>query len=413
MKERLMKLLKAKEEARQALVERSEKSENVEELRQIQAEITAINNEIEELRSMVEAAEQPAPTATPEDKDTDVRTAATGAEAEARAKSATFMPGKGFTVSPDGVARKAEIEEAEERGKALKEGRAVKLSGGIVLPKFTGTTVNKTFQQVSSLLDAVDVLPLSGGESYAQAYEKSNPDGEYTAEGAAAGDTDPVFGEADILKSKITSYSEVTEEVTKLSDIDYDSVITNGIATSVRKKLAKEIMVGDGTAGHLIGIFSAKATAIDASTDLSMKDIDNKTLDTIVFSYGGDESIEGQGVLILSKQDLKAFSMLRTTGGKKYHEIKFTSGGTGFIDTIPFIINSACLPLSATGTAENKYCMAYGNPLCYRLTNFSELEVTKSTEYKFKEGMIANKGVIFAGGNVVSYNGFIRVKKGK
>ena len=92
MKERLMKLLKAKEEARQALVERSEKSENVEELRQIQAEITAINNEIEELRSMVEAAEQPAPTATPEDKDTDARTAATGAEAEARAKSATFMP---------------------------------------------------------------------------------------------------------------------------------------------------------------------------------------------------------------------------------------------------------------------------------------------------------------------------------
>lgn len=103
------------------------------------------------------------------------------------------MPGKGFTVSPDGVARKAEIEEAEERGKALKEGRAVKLSGGIVLPKFTGTTVNKTFQQVSSLLDAVDVLPLPGGESYAQAYEKSNPDGEYTAEGAAAGDTDPVL----------------------------------------------------------------------------------------------------------------------------------------------------------------------------------------------------------------------------
>ena len=55
--------------------------------------------------------------------------------------------------------------------------------------------------------------------------------------------------------------------------------------------------------------------------------------------------------------------------------------------------------------------MAYGNPLNYQLTIFSDPEIKKSTDYKFKEGMVCHRGVVFAGGNVVSANGFIRIKK--
>lgn len=39
---------------------------------------------------------------------------------------------------------------------------------------------------------------------------------------------------------------------------------------------------------------------------------------------------------------------------------------------------------------------------------FSDLDVQRSTDYKFKEGMIAHRAEIYAGGNVVAYNGFIR-----
>ena len=55
--------------------------------------------------------------------------------------------------------------------------------------------------------------------------------------------------------------------------------------------------------------------------------------------------------------------------------------------------------------------MAYGSLANYRFTDFSPLTISKSTDYKFKEGMIAFKGVIYAGGNVAAHNGFIRVKK--
>ena len=67
--------------------------------------------------------------------------------------------------------------------------------------------------------------------------------------------------------------------------------------------------------------------------------------------------------------------------------------------------------LSASATAAGTYCMAYGSLSNYRLVVFSDLDVQRSTDYKFKEGMIAHRAEIYAGGNVVTYNGFIRVKK--
>lgn len=299
----------------------------------------------------------------------------------------------------------------EKRGKDLKEKRSVSVgSSNILLPKHQSDTINGTFNQVSSLVDRVKKVPLNGGESYSSAYEKTFKEGEYTNEGASASDTDTDFGYANIAKSKIVSYSEETEEVIKLPNVDYDTVVVGNVSKSLRKKLTKEILIGDGSTNHLVGIFSAKAEAIDPSTDLELSGIDEKTLDDIIFTYGGDEDVESESVLILNKSDLKAFATLRNTQGNKVYDVK-SQGNTGTIDGIPYIINSACKAVSNANTAVGDYCMAYGALENYELAVFSDIEVSRSTDSKFKEGMIAHKGVIFAGGNVASQNGFIRVKK--
>ena len=150
--------------------------------------------------------------------------------------------------------------------------------------------------------------------------------------------------------------------------------------------------------------------AIDPALDLGISAIDNTTLDSIMFSFGYDEAIEDQAVLILSKKDLAAFARLRTVSGEKFHTI-VSNGNTGSIDGVAFIINSACAPVSVAGTVSGSYSMAYGPMTNYKLVVFSDLDVQRSTDYKFKEGMIAHRGEIYAGGNVVAYNGFLRVKK--
>ena len=415
MKDKLLKLLKTKEDARSALVFKSEKSEDVAELRSIHTQIEALNTEITEIRGMITEAEAAETTAGADDGQEERTQIINGQPQGKPAESRQFTPGKGFEKldgqSPSEERAAKELVDREKRGKDLMEGRSVTVaSSSIVLPAVSSSTINPTFNVVSSLVDGVDKLMLRGGESFTQPYEIDTPAGDYTTEGSEYNSADTTFGYADINKAKVTSYSETTEEIQKLPAADYEDVVMRGMTKSCRRKLAKEILVGAGGTNQLTGIFSTKATAISSSTDLELSAISNTTLSEIMFSFGGDEDVEDQAVLILNKVDLKAFSQLRTTDGKPFHTI-VSHGNTGTIDGVPYIINSACYAVSASATASAAYCMAYGPLSNYKLVIFSDLDVRKSDDYKFKTGQIAHRGSVFAGGNVVSYNGFLRVKK--
>lgn len=412
-KEKILKIIRAKEEHKKALAEKSDKATTVEELRSINEDIKRINGEIEELRGII-ADDQSDAVA---DRTKVVNEKDDAAKPEARGKQLDD-PEHGFEsrgrVDLDGAQTKESAEARNrEYGKNLKEGRSISISGGtLVLPQHTGDTINPSFLQSSNLIDLVRQVPIPGGETYSQPYEISTDDAGYTGEGTEAATAEVKFGKATITKAKVTAYSEMTEEVEKLAEAPYAEAVLGAVETSLRKKLAKEILVGTGADNTLTGIFSAKATAIDATTDITVGKIDNTTLDSIIYGYGGDESVEGMNLLILNKKDLAAFARLRNTDGSKFHTIIMSgNGGSGTIDGTPFVINSACGSIADSKTAADAYCMAYGNPLNYQLTIFSDPEIKKSTDYKFKEGMVCHRGVVFAGGNVVSANGFIRIKK--
>lgn len=301
---------------------------------------------------------------------------------------------------------------SDQRGRDLKLNNTVTVgSSNILLPKHQADDIRPTFNEVSSLIDRVTVKPLIGGESYQQPYLAGYGTADYSTEGADYNSAEATFAYADINKAKITAYAEDTEEVQKLPAAAYDSEVMKGITVASRKKISREILVGTGATNRLAGIFSDAATAIDAATDLEITEIDETTLDEIIFSFGGDEEVEDTAVLILNKVDLKAFATLRDANGKKIYDVK-TNGNTGTIDSVPFIINSACKAVSAAATTTGQYCMAYGPLSNYMMTIFSDMDVQRSTDYLFKKGMIAHRGSVFVGGNVVSKNGFLRVKKG-
>ena len=410
--EKIEKLIRTKEAKKQELAKHSEEVKTVEELRSIHDRIKEINAEIEELRGVIKQDGENIA-----DRTKAVNEKEGAVKPEARGKQIAD-PEHGFEsrgrVDLDGAQTKESAEARNrEYGKNLKEGRSITVSGGtIVLPQHTSDTINPSFLQSSNLIDLVKQVPIPGGETYSQPYEISTDDAGYTGEGAEATTAEVKFGKATIAKAKVTAYSEMTEEVEKLAEAPYAEAVLGAVETSLRKKMAKEILVGTGADDTLAGIFSEKAAAIDKATDLEIAKIDNTTLDTIIYSYGGDESVEGTNLLVLNKKDLAAFARLRNTDGSKFHTIIMSgNGGSGTIDGTPFVINSACGSIADSKTAAATYCMAYGNPMNYQLTIFSDPEIKKSTDYKFKEGMVCHRGVVFAGGNVVSANGFIRVKK--
>ena len=298
----------------------------------------------------------------------------------------------------------------EARGKALKEGRTITVTAdGVLLPEHVDDKVAPyPFREVSTLVDQVHTVNLKGGETYKKSFVKSHGTGGLTAEGDPYTTAEPEFGYLTISKVKVTAYAEITEELEKLPAADYQGEVVKGVNIALRKKISEQILRGAGTTNTFKGIFSANCEALADATDLEISAIDENTLDEIVYAYGGDEEVEGGCVLILNKNDLRAFAGLRTREGRKVHTVDYKAKT---IDGIPFIISSHCKAISASATQVGEYGMAYGPLANYEVPIFSGVEVAKSTDYKFKDGIICYKASVFTGGNVVGYKGFLRVKK--
>lgn len=308
--------------------------------------------------------------------------------------------------------RSLPAEDKKKRGKALKQKRAITVGNSqIAVPKYTAKGVKEAFNEVSTLVDLVTITPLEGGESYERGYVVSYGEGGETDNNGNYKDVETKFDYAEIKKQKVTAYQEEPEEITRLADEDYHDKVVNGTSIAVKKKMSKDILVGPGTKGRLQGIFTnPEGFAIKESSDIEISEIDNKTLNKIIFAYGGEEDVVSDACLIMNKNDLQGFANVKTTDGKDYYDIEL-NGNTGRINKIPFVLNSAAKSLMNPATKAGEYCMAYGSLSNYEIALFSDLEVKESTDYKFKEGQIAHRGSVFAGGNVVAYNGFVRVKK--
>lgn len=299
----------------------------------------------------------------------------------------------------------------EKRGKDLMENRTIKVSSDeVLLPEHVDSTLAPyPFKPVSELVDRVHIINLQGGETYTKSYVKSYGEAGTTEEGASYTETEPHYGYVTIPKVKVTAYTEITEELEKLPAINYQAEVIKNINISLRKKISQQIIKGDGTTNNFTGIFSDKADALKDQADLEISAIDENTLDDIVFAYGGDEAIENGACLIINKNDLRAFAKLRTKEGRKVHNIDYVNQT---IDGIPYVLNGNCSALSDPSTGVGTYCIAYGSLFNYEVPIFSNVEIGKSTDYKFKDGIICYKASVFTGGNVVGYKGFVRVKKG-
>ena len=303
-----------------------------------------------------------------------------------------------------------ETAEMEARGQALKEGRTVTVTAdGVLLPEHVDNNITPyPFREVSTLVDKVHTVNLKGGETYKKSFVKSHGTAGLTGEGEPYSETEPTFGYLTISKVKITAYTEITEELEKLPAANYAAEVLNNINISLRKKISEQILLGAGTTNTFKGIFSDACEALADVEDLEVSAIDENTLSDIVFAYGGDEEVEKGCVLILNKKDLQAFSKVRTQEGRKVYDIDFERQT---IDGVPYIISSKCKAISARDAEAGDYAMVYGPLANYEVPIFSGVEVAKSTDYKFRDGIICYKASVFTGGNVIGYKGFLRVKK--
>ncbi len=434
MKDFLKKLIQRKKDEQTKLNKRMDESEDIKEVRSIGETLKTIAQEIAEAEAQLQAIEnepkdEPQEEPQEEQKDDEARAddnldpneeEPTNENVE-RSKDYVKVGGTDIRHMAttnlrggnpmDKEQREAQNKEIEERAKLLKEGRAVTVaSDNILLPKHQSNELATVpFRQVSTFYDLTKVRNLQGGESYEAPFTKSYGTGGLTEEGSAYTEAEPEFGTAKINKVKVTAYAEFSEELERLPNANYEAEIRKGVEIALKKKMAQQQIGGTGESNTFIGITSSNADnkAVLASDDMELSKIDQDTLNKIIFAYGGDEEVEQKGVLVLNKADLLAFSLVKNDIGDHAYKIDLANQT---INTVPYIINSNLTPLDTA--TKGQYSMIYGIPQYYETAIFSPVEIKKSYDYKFKDGMIAYRASVFAGGNTTAYRGFMRVKKG-
>ena len=296
--------------------------------------------------------------------------------------------------------------------------RALTLASGSIAQPTRVSGLQLLGNDVSGIIDMVQVVDATGMGTDRVAYQKTEATANVKADGTATPDTDSTFDIAEIKPVLVSTLTYISKNIQHTTPVNYQARTVEVSMRALRRKIAKMIVSGNPTLtpAQITGIINAGA--IDGASDKTLGPIGAGTLREIVLNYGGDDVLEGGCVLQLNKKDLIAFGDVRGTNEKKYvYEIEFANGSTttGTIKdgglAVTFVINSECKALSGSGTAAGDYTMLYGKPLSYQLDLFGNYEIEVSKDFKFDQGLLAVRGEVMVGGNVVAQNGWMRVKK--
>lgn len=285
------------------------------------------------------------------------------------------------------------------------EARATLISGGTIATPTGVSGINGLGTEVSSIVDMVNVVNCEGMGSNIVAYEVSGSTAGAHTEGSSASASDPTFGKVTIQPSSYAVVSYVSKQVRKQSPLLYEAKVRAAALKALRKKASAAIVTAVNA--------SALTQTVGATVESSKGKIDENTLRKLVLSYGTDEEVAGQAILVLNKKDLIAFGEVRGNDKKAVYEITpdTANPNMGIIKegglAVRYVINSNVE--SCNGTAQGaspKKTMFYGNPLNIELDLFSKYEINVSEDFAIDKLLLTIVGDVDLGTDVVAANGF-------
>ena len=293
---------------------------------------------------------------------------------------------------------------------------AVTIGGTLVQPTGADSQIHGDGAAISSILDMVQVVDLTGLGSYEVPYLISEFDGTVGNIASKSGQarsnsSDPSFGISVLKPVEVTTTSYVDRNIAKLSPANYYARVQEMALRALRHSAVDLIVNGDSldATKTMYGIKNAlnKAGSSIIKTG-TYSSIDVDTLDELYFAYGANSELGGAANLLLKKAALKAFGELRGTN-EKARLFKITpsgNGNTGIIADggvqIPYVLT----PELADGD------LVYGNPLHYLLGLFGDYEIRIDESVKAIERMHTILGDVALGGNVIEHEGFVYFSTG-
>ena len=292
-------------------------------------------------------------------------------------------------------------EQLEQRAKAFatsgkmtvtnEETRAMLVSSGkIATPTGVKETINELNNEVSSIVDMVDIQDCEGMGSNKIPYEFTAATAGETSEGETYHEGDTVTDYVTTTPKTITVISQISKQVRKQSPVRYQDKVKKNSLNALRKKVSAYIVT--------------KLSASKLCLKQTLTKFDEKTLRAVCLNYGGDENVEGNATLFLNKSSLVALGDVRGANEKKavYEIIPNTSNpNTGVIKDGGLSVNYCINSNIAANT------LIYGQALKFELDIYSDYEINVSEDFAFDKGMLTIRGDVELDGDVVFKDGFV------
>lgn len=194
------------------------------------------------------------------------------------------------------------------------EMRAILSSGTIAKPTNVGTDIAGLGEVGNSIVDDVRAIATSGTGAWVEPYKKTDSSAKDVTDGSEIGGTGATFGYVTISPKEWGVLDEISNQVRKMTPVNYESAIQQSALIALREKAADCII---------------KAIAASSlKQEISTYKLDATFIRSLVLGF---RSIAGKGnvKLYISQEDLATLGAVRGTNEKKpVYEIEFDAGTT-------------------------------------------------------------------------------------
>lgn len=244
----------------------------------------------------------------------------------------------------------------------------------------------------TGIVDDVNAIALTGNGSWVVAYKTADAAAADVTDGEAIAGTGATFGTVEISPSEWGIYDTISNQVKKMTPLNYQAAITESALNSLRVKACEKIMTALGASA----LVEAKTVALDADF-----------LRTLVLGYA---PITGKGgrVLYINQADLATLGKVRGTNEKRpLYDISFDAESvtSGIITEGGMAVRFRVLP-DAQLAAGTQY---FGQPKTIDMPMWDNYAIETDESELFSKNLLAIRGIQTAGADLVCYHGMQKI----
>ena len=267
------------------------------------------------------------------------------------------------------------------------ETRALLSTGQIAKPT-RATGISDLAAVASDIVDDVHAVPLTGSGAWTVGYKKTDAIAADVTDGEAIGGTASTYDYVTINPSEWGITDQVSNQVKKMTPVDYLSAVEESALIALRAKASDKIVKAIKASG-----LTEKKTGVALDADY---------LKNIVLGFRAIKT-KGAVVLYLAQTDLLTLGKVRGANEKKaLFEISFDAGSTtsGTIREGGMAVRFRVLDQLATGE------QLFGQPGAVDMPMWDNYEIKTDEGGKyFETNQIGIRGLQTAGADLVAYHG--------